>query len=72
MIMDPTSQSISQPQLNVVLIRVTLGAGKAREMAQKLRKQSALPEVLSSIPMQPHDGSQTSVMESHDAFFWCV
>jgi hypothetical protein len=37
-------------------------------MAQRLRALTALPEVLSSIPQQPHDGSQLSVMGS-DALF---
>ena len=35
------------------------GAG---EMAQRLRALSALPEVLSSIPIKPHDGSQPFIM----------
>ena len=40
-------------------------------MAQQLRALTALPEVLSSIPSQPHDGSQPSVM-GFNVFFWCV
>jgi hypothetical protein len=58
MIMDKTSEAVSQPQLNVVLIRVALGA---REMAQWLRVLTALPKVLSSFPsnhMVPHNHLQ--------------
>jgi hypothetical protein len=40
-----------------------LGAG---EMAQQLRTPSALPEFNL---LQPHGGSQSSIMGS-DAFFW--
>ena len=38
-------------------------------MAQRLRALAILPEVRSSIPKQPHGGSQPSVMRS-DALFW--
>jgi len=44
---------------------------RARKMAQQLRALNALLESLSSIPSQPHGGSQLSVMRS-DALFWCV
>jgi hypothetical protein len=48
MIMDQTSETISQPQLNVCLCKSCfVGAG---EMAQQLRALTVLPEVLSSIP----------------------
>jgi len=40
-------------------------------MALWLTALTALPEVLSSNPQQPHGGSQPSVMRS-DALFWCV
>jgi hypothetical protein len=38
-------------------------------MAQRLRALAALPEVLSSIPSQPHGGSKPSVM-GFGALFW--
>ena len=38
-------------------------------MAQRLRALTALPEVLSSIPMQPYDGSQPFIMR-FGALFW--
>jgi hypothetical protein len=44
---------------------------RAGEMAQWLGAQTALPEVLSSIPKQAHGGSQPSEKGS-DALFWCV
>ena len=45
------------------LIRVTIKNKEAGEIAQGLRALSVLPEVLSSIPGQPHGGSP-SVMVS--------
>jgi hypothetical protein len=65
------AQSISFPkvllQINLdtqvlhSIYKKTYGAG---EMAQRLRVLAALPEILSSIPQQPHDGLQTSVIGS--------
>jgi hypothetical protein len=43
----------------------------AREMSQWLRALTVLPEVLSSIPKQPHVGSQPPAIGSV-VLFWCV
>jgi hypothetical protein len=43
----------------------------AREMAQRLRALTALPEVLSSIPSNYMVAHKPSVMRS-DALFWCA
>jgi hypothetical protein len=40
-------------------------------MGQRLRTQTNLPEVLSSVPNMQHGGSQISVMGS-EALFWSV
>ena len=53
----------SKPGLSLVSSSTKDSSG-AGEMAQQLRALTTLPKVLSSIPSQPHDGSQPSVMGS--------
>jgi hypothetical protein len=68
MIVDWTFELVSQPQLNVVLIRVALGGWRDGSVVKSTDCSSEGPEFKSQ---QPHGGSQPPVMRS-DALSWCV
>jgi hypothetical protein len=54
-------QNSSSFYINVIFNTLKKIEGRAGEMAQQLREQTALPEVLIK-SQQPHGGSQPSVM----------